>query len=340
MLRDVYAAGFLTGAAIQRAQIDTATADRTILESHFSSITAEYEMKPDIIAPSASVRDFSRADALVDWAGANGIAVRGHALLWHQTTPSWFLTGTRDEIRTRLQAYVTEVVTRYRGRIHAWDVVNEVISDSAGGTAPYRDSNWFQAVGDASFIDWAFEAARAADPDCKLFINEYGTEFPDKRDRLLQIVQDLVGRGVPLDGVGHQLHLQIDFDTANAMAAIDAVDALGFSLENHATEIDVSVYSDPGSCFGSGVGCATSYGTRASDVPASVYATQARIYRSLYSGFAARPSVTSVTTWGVSDAQTWLNSFPVSRHNYPLLFDPDRQPKTALYAVTDPDYVI
>ncbi|MCI4643732.1 MAG: endo-1,4-beta-xylanase, partial [Hyphomonadaceae bacterium] len=183
-------------------------------------------------------------------------------------------------------------------------------------------------------------AARAADPDVKLFINDYSTEFAGKRGRLLSIVQDLIARGIPVDGVGHQFHLQINADPASALAAIDAVDALGFGLENHATEIDVSVYADPGECFATGVNCASSYGTRASDVPDAVYAGQAQIYRALFEGFVARDSVTSVSTWGISDAQSWLNYFPVDRANYPLLFDPDRQPKPALYAVADPDYVI
>lgn len=340
VLRDVYAARFPVGAAIRQDQIAAATDERALLEAQFSSITAEYEMKPDIIAPTGSGYDFSRADALVDWAEANGIAVRGHALLWHQTTPAWFLSGSPGDIRDRLQTYVTDVVSRYRGRIQAWDVVNEVISDSADGTAPYRNSNWYQAVGSADFIDWAFEAARAADPDCKLFINDYNTELPDKRSRLLQVVQDLVSRGVPVDGVGHQFHLQIDDTPADVLAAIDAVDALGLGLENHATEIDVSVYSDPGECFDSGVNCSSSYGSQAGDVPDSVYADQARLYRGVFRGLAQRSSVTSVSVWGAHDGQTWLNRFPVSRSNFPLLFDADLQPKPAFHAVTDPDYEI
>lgn len=340
MLREVYAAHFPVGAAIQRSQIASATPDRAILAAQFSSITAEYEMKPDIIAPTQGSYDWSRSDALMDWAEANGIAVRGHALLWHQTTPAWFLSGSPADIRAKLQQYVTDVVSRYAGRIHAWDVVNEVASDSGGGTAPYRDSNWYQAVGNGDYIDWAFEAARAADPACKLFINDYNTELPAKRARYLEIIADLLARGVPLDGVGHQFHLQINADPADSLAAIDAVDALGAGLENHATEIDVSVYSDPGECFAGGVNCAASYGSQAANVPASVYAAQAQIYRGLFDGFVQRPSVTSVTVWGLHDGQSWLNSFPVSRNNYPLLFDPDRQPKPAFHAVTDPAYVI
>ena len=174
----------------------------------------------------------------------------------------------------------------------------------------------------------------------KLFITDYNTEYAGKRGRVLAIVQDLIARGIPIDGVGHQFHLQIDADPEDALAAVDAVDALGLGLENHATEIDVSVYDDPPVCYSTGVNCSSSYGTRASDVPDAVYGDQARIYRALFQGFAARSSVTSVSTWGVSDAQSWLNYFPVDRANYPLLFDPDRQPKPALYAVADPDYVI
>ncbi|MFN7057199.1 endo-1,4-beta-xylanase, partial [Hyphomonas sp.] len=182
--------------------------------------------------------------------------------------------------------------------------------------------------------------ARAADPACKLFINDYNTELPAKRGRFLEIISGMIARGVPLDGVGHQFHLQVNANPADSLAAIDAVDALGAGLENHATEIDVSIYADPGTCFDTGVNCAAGYGAQISNVPASVLAAQARIYRGLFDGFVQRPSVTSVTVWGLQDGQSWLNSFPVTRPNYPLLFDPARQPKPAFRAITDPAYVI
>ena len=337
VFRNAFANNFVVGAAIGSAQITTGSLDEAILSSQMSSITAENLMKPDALAPIEGEYTFEAADSLVDYAQANGMEVRGHALLWHRATPDYFFEGTPMQVRARLEQYVTDVVTHFKGRVLAWDVVNEVISDGEGGTVPYRDSNWYQAAGGPDYIDWAFNAARAADPDALLFINDYNTELSGKRGRLLGVVQDLIDRGVPIDGVGHQMHLQEAGSAEDALAAIDAVDAMDAGLINHITELDISIYNDPGSCFESQTGCAVDYGA---NVPAAAIRNQAQKFRDLYIGFSARPSITSVTTWGVSDAQSWLNSFPVNRTNYPLLFDRDREAKTAFRAVVDPSFVI
>ena len=243
-------------------------------------------------------------------------------------------------IRYNLETYINDVLGRYNGRIYAWDVVNEVVTTNGNdASAPYRSSQWFNAVG-KDYIDWAFTAARAADPSTKLFINDFSTERADKRDRLIAVIEDLLNRGIPLDGVGHQAHLNVTDNADDLMAAIDAVDALGAGLENHITELDVSLYSDPGSCFASQTGCQASYGDVLAGVPESITDAQAQLYRDVLNGAVARPSVTSVTVWGVSDADTWLNNFPISRPNHPLLFDRNYEPKTAAAAITDPAYVI
>ncbi|MBB5518434.1 endo-1,4-beta-xylanase [Amphiplicatus metriothermophilus] len=339
-LKQAYASNFPFGAAIQSAHTNIGAPQEPIIRAQFSSITAEFEMKADQITQSPGVYDFTAADRLMDFAEANGIAVRGHALVWHQSTPDYMLEGSPDVIRFNLESFIDAIVSRYRGRIYAWDVVNEAATDNpADPTAPYRNSNWHAAVG-KDYIDWAFNAARAADPDASLFINDYNTELSGKRERLLEIVRDLLDRGVPIDGVGHQAHLNVGSSPADLMAAIDAVDSLGAGLENHITELDVSVYVDPGECFSSQTNCAPGYGADFADVPQDVRRAQAEIYRAVLDGAVARPSVTSVTVWGVSDADSWLNNFPISRPNHPLLFDRDFQPKEAALAVVDPDYEI
>jgi len=331
--KNLFAGKFEIGAAIQDFQILDADPDAQILKDQFNSISAEYQMKPDIIAPNEGTFDWTVPDALVQFAEDNGMAVRGHALLWHLSTPDYFLEGTPEQVRTKLETYVTEVVTRYRGRIFAWDVVNEVITDDESAADPYRRSAWWEASGgNADYIDWAFNAARAADPDCLLFINEYSTRFSGKRGRYIEVIRDLVDRGIPVDGVGHQMHLNVETNAADALGAIDAVDAEFMGLVQHVTELDISLYPDPGSCFADQTGCRADYG---SDIPASVLSTQARLYRDLFNGFLERASVTSVTTWGVSDEQSWLNNFPISRTNAPLLWDRDRVAKSALQAILD-----
>jgi len=197
--KDSFANNFQIGAAIQDNQTPNDAADSQILKDQFNSISAEFQMKPEIIAPREGEYNWTVPDALVQFAEDNGMAVRGHALLWHLATPDYLFQGTPAEVRARLEAYVTEVVTRYRGRVFAWDVVNEVITDNDNASDPYRRSNWWDASGgNADYIDWAFNAARAADPDCLLFINEYSTRFSGKRGRFIEVIRDLVDRGIPV----------------------------------------------------------------------------------------------------------------------------------------------
>ena len=336
-LKDVFADDFDVGAAIGLAEIDPDLPNEAVLSAHFSSLTAENVMKPATLAPSEGVYDFSAADALVDYAARKNMRVRGHALLWHRQTPDYFFNGPPSQIRTRLEDYVFTVVDRYKGQIDSWDVVNEVSSDDPGATAPYRDSNWYRAVGGPDFIDWAFNAARAADPNATLYINDYNTEFSGKRGRLLAIARDLLDRGLPLDGIGHQLHMNTGNSASQVTEAFDDVAALSPSLRNQVTELDISVYEDPGSCFSDQVGCVGDYGAT---VPPTILRKQAELYRDLFNLFQTVPSLDSVTLWGVSDAQSWLNYWPVDRTNYPLLFDRQRDPKAVFQAVVDPDYII
>lgn len=338
LLRDTYTNNFLIGAAIGASEIITGSDDANLLANQFNSITAENVMKPQTLSPAQGVYNFAPADALLEFAQANNIQMRGHTLLWHRQTPAYFFEGTVAEIRTRLEKYVTDVVTHFQGKIYAWDVVNEVTADGNSATAPYRDSNWYRAVGSHEYIDWAFNAARAADPDAKLFINDYNTEQAEKRTHYLQIIKGMLERNVPLDGVGHQCHLQINVDVNDVFAAVDAVNNMFAGLENHITELDISAYSDPGSCFSNAhTNCAADYG---SNIPNNVLRTQAQIYRDIFNGLVTRPSVSSVTFWGLTDDRSWLNTFPVTRTNYPLIYDRNRDPKPAYHAITDTGYTI
>lgn len=333
-LRDKFTSQFQVGGAIQVNQLTAP--EGTLLAAQFNSLTAEYEMKPDIIGTSEGVYNWVEADALLAFAEDNGLQLRGHALLWHKSTPDWMLSGTPAEVKVKLQTYITEVVTRYRGKIYAWDVVNEVVTDDSALGDPYRRSNWWAASGgNADYIDWAFEAARAADPDCKLYINDYGTEFTGKLGRLIEVVRDLKARNIPVDGVGHQMHINVTTNADQVFTAVDDVDAEFLGLEQHITELDVSVYADPASCFSDQTGCQANY---ASGIPDTVITDQALLYRAIFDGLATRPSVNSVTLWGVSDAATWLSEYPVPRVNAPLLWDENRDAKPALQAILDASF--
>jgi len=349
---------FPVGAAIGTAS--TTGADAALLTKHFSSITAENVMKPDTIkgTSEAQAYNFAPADQLAAFAQANNMRLRGHALLWHQTAPAWFFAGDqsnavlyRSTVRNRLRTYIVDVVTHFGAQVYAWDVVNEVASDTQNDANPYRTSSpWYQAysVGGLNGSDYVADAFLFANEartslgltrtSMKLMLNDYNTELPGKRANVIQIVQSLITQGVPIDGVGHQFHLTLGLTGLDIAAALDATQNLGAMLDNHVTELDVSIYDDPGSCFSSRTipPCLADYGA---NPPQTVLSQQATLYRVLFNRF-RRPDVTSITFWGFADKSTWLNSFPVNRTNRPLLFDTALNPKWAFWTVVDPTIVV
>jgi len=354
------------GAAIEPAS--TTNSDAPILQKHYSSITAENAMKPNSIWPNApgtsgataqpaAAPNYAPADTLANFAFNNGMQLRGHTLLWHGSAPDWFFAGDRSipanyrgSVQQRLCNYIDNVM-RHFPNVYAWDVVNEVATDTANATNPYRtNSPWYDAysvggLNGGDYVKDAFTCAAATraaigrtSADMKLMINDYNTELPGKRANVIAIVRDLQMAGVPIDGVGHQFHLQLGADVTEVTNAFIAVEGLPGNLVNHVTELDVSIYMDPGTCFSQRTipPCLADYGA---SPPASVLNDQARLYRSLFNAF-NRPSVTSITTWGIADNHTWLNSFPVTRTNRPLLFDTAGDPKAAFWAVVDPNFAI
>jgi len=177
--RDTFRNNFTVGTALTAIQIDADDLSAQIAREQFNVVTPEYELKPDQIAPTEGVYNFGPADRVVDWALENNMTVRGHALVWHEATPAYFYEGTPAQIRARLENYITTVMQHFAGRITIWDVVNEVTSvdifNGANGIGPDRRTEWFEAVGSADYIDWAFNAARAADPNAQLFLSDYET---------------------------------------------------------------------------------------------------------------------------------------------------------------------
>jgi endo-1,4-beta-xylanase len=341
LLRDTFSNNFTIGAAISNVRLNPVDQSAEIAIDQFNIITPEYELKLNNIAPTEGVLDFDAGDRVVDWAMSNGMQVRGHTLLWHEATPDYFIQGTPADIRARLEDYIATVIDHFKDRINIWDVANEVVSvdiyAGAAGIGPDRRTAWFDAVGNADYLDWAFRAARAADPSAQLFLSDYQTEDPLKQGWLMDILRRFANRGVPIDGVGHQFHVRLDTLVDAALSAIDAVEDEFPRLVNHVTEMDVNFYQDPGTCWETQTNCQPDLGPIA---PANLIAAQAQLLRELFTGFVARPSVQSVSFWGVRDSDSWLNFVPVERFNYPLLFDRDGMPKPAFHAITDPDYVI
>lgn len=310
---------FDIGAAVNPSYFSD-PAKTTLLKRHFNSLTAENQMKWSTLQPTEGSFNFTSADQIVDFAIANGMKVRGHTLCWHNQVPAWIfkdgtLTASKELVLQSLRTHITTVMTHFKGKVYAWDVVNEAIDD---GSATYRASQWYTICGE-DFIIEAFKAARAADPDAKLFYNDYSAIDPVKSEKIYSLLVKLKEQNL-VDGIGLQGHWNIQYPSNDLIiAAFDKYKSLGLELQ--ITELDVSVYtsnSDPESLY-----------------TANLAQKQASAYGRFFAAFRNyKSSITSVTFWGLADNNTWLDNFPVSgRKNYPLLFDGNYNPKQAYFTI-------
>ena len=328
-VHEAFSHDFAVGAAVWQG--DLAGEHAFLLGKHFNSITSENDMKWGPLQPVEGSFNFANADAQVAFAKARGQAVRGHTLVWHDQNPAWLfqvngapMTPTPENkalLLQRLEQHSRAVVSHFGEDVYAWDVVNEVIDP--GQADGFRRSPWFTITG-TDYIERAFRVAREVAPHAKLYINDYGTTDEPKRTFLLNLVRDLLARGVPIDGVGHQMHSNIEYPSAAAViATLNQVSALG--LDNQITELDVSIYS------GSFQGAFTAY----EDIPQDRFQRQAFKYRDLFRSFRyLAKDISSVTLWGQADDHTWLTSS--ARVNAPLLFDTGLKHKLAYTAIMDP----
>ena len=321
---------FPVGAAVWKGDLSGEHAE--LLKKHFISITPENYMKWQYLRPSEGVYDFSQADALASFAAENHLRMRGHTLVWHQQNPAWLfkdaagrdLQATPEDktlLLQRLQDHIRTVVAHYKNAVYAWDVVNEVIDPAEPDG--FRRSRWFQITG-TDFIDVAFRTAREAAPGAVLFINDYDTTEPVKRTFLYNLVRDLRRRGIPVDGVGHQMHIHLKEPSVDSVVqSIQMFSQLG--VDNQVTELDVSVYPDSGN--------RESF----SSVSTEMLLQQGRRYRDLFAAFRGlKGQLSGVTFWGVADDHTWLKQYPFPRLDLPLLFDDKLQPKYAFWGIVDP----
>src|SRR5262245_23731558 len=231
------AAGKLLGTAVQSAYLND-TRYAAGFARQFDYVTVEYEMKWDPIERTRGAEDFSGGDAIAAYAAARGMQIKGHALVWHQALPSWVGGLAADDLRVEFERHIRSVASHYRGRVIAWDVVNEAIDDVGFGL---RDSVFRQKLGDRYIAD-AFRIARAADPQALLFYNDYAGEgLGRKSDAIYDLVKGLVAQGVPIDGVGLQMHIRAGAPPADASVAANMrrIGALG--LRVNISEMDVRV---------------------------------------------------------------------------------------------------
>jgi endo-1,4-beta-xylanase len=328
-LKDYYKNFFPIGVAVTPQQLKDPDQRQLVLK-HFNSLTAENAMKMGPIHPQENQFNWAPADEIVNFAVANGLKVRGHNLCWHTQTPKWIFNDSvgnlvsKEVLLQRLKAHIDAVVGRYKGKIYAWDVVNEAVSDNPKELL--RNSLWYQICGE-DYIAKAFEYAHKADPKAVLFYNDYNTESTEKRARIYRLLKGLIDKGVPIHAVGLQGHWSIQNPSEEKLKkSIEEYASLGLKVQ--VTELDLSIYSD------SNTPDATDK-TRLSNFSPELQQQQATQYGKLFNVLRQyKGTLTGVTFWNLSDRYSWLDNFPVrGRKNYPLLFDEELKPKQAYWNV-------
>jgi endo-1,4-beta-xylanase len=274
--------GRLIGAALSSQRLSESGYATAAKE--FNYVTCENEMKWDQIEPSKGQFSWSAADQVVNFASSNGMKVKGHTLVWYNQLPQWVSSlSNKDDVRSAMLAHIKGVMQHYKGKVAVWDVVNEAVSIE--GTS-FRDCPFYKYLGE-KYIDEAFKAAREADPDVKLYYNDYNDEgLTPKSDFVYKLLKRLVTDGVPIDGVGMQMHYGKPNDTftiADLKANIQRIVDLG--LEVVYSEMDVH------RCSG------------------MTDTEQTTLYHDLIAACVAEPKCKAVTFWGITDKYSWLNSY-------------------------------
>lgn len=290
---------------------------RELLVREFTTLVPEFEMKFADLHPAANRYTFAAADEIVTFARDRQLSLRGHALIWHRSLPEWLLQGAfpREALLGVMEAHIRTVVGRFRVQVPVWDVVNEAIADTIDNPQnPWRNTLWWRAIG-PEYVEAAFRFAHATDPTARLFYNDYGGEgLGPKSDAIYQMLKLLRERGVPVHGVGLQMHVDIANppDPAAVAANVRRLAALG--LEVQITEMDVSLKNGTGSLE-------------------ERLSTQATVYQQMFRVCLNAPNCTAFVVWGLSDRQSWLSE--EFSEDAPLLFDRAYRPKPAYDALRD-----
>jgi endo-1,4-beta-xylanase len=275
---------------------------RSVLTREFDNVTPENEMKWAVVEPNRGQFNWSGADAIVNYAQQNGKTVRGHTLVWHSQYPNWLNNLGGGELRNVTIQHINTEMGRYRGKIRAWDVVNEIFEENGSR----RQSIFQQKMGDG-FVAEAFRAARAADPSAKLYINDYNTEGMNaKSNAMYNLVRTLKQQGVPIDGVGIQTHLATKYGYPSGFRQnLERLAALGVDIA--ITEADVRI-----------------------PLPAdqNKLNQQATMFKQIWDDCHAVSRCVEFTTWGFTDRYSWVpGTFP--GEGAACLFDSNLRPKPA-----------
>ena len=334
-IKDAFEGKFYIGTALNEAEIrgiDTTGVD--LIKTHFNSIVAENCMKNEEIHPAEDVWNFELADKFVEFGEANDMFIIGHCLVWHSQLAKWFAYDengdyvTPEVLKQRMKDHITTIMTRYKGRIHGYDVVNEAIVEDGS----YRKSPFYEILGE-EFIPWAFECAHAADPDAELYLNDYGMNVPGRRDAYVKLINQLKERGLRIDAIGMQGHMGMDYPTVEEFET-SLLAFAGTGVNVMITEWDMSAL--PTVNMGANVADVEEYKASLNPYADGLPEDVAKVWNERMKSFMDlflkhSDKITRVTAWGVSDEDSWKNGWPIpGRTDYCLLIDRDHEVKPFL----------
>lgn len=340
-LKDLYKNDFHIGAAINRGLFSAQNSDLLeIVKREFDSITAENEFKWAVINPKEGEWNFDFPDRFVEFGQENNMYMLGHCLVWHSQVPrDLFVDASgnqlgKEALLKKMEEHITTLVGRYKGKMHAWDVVNEALTPEDG----WRKTKWIEIIG-PEFMERAFQLAHNADPKAHLIYNDYNMDNPKRRQLVVDVVKDYKKRGIPIHGIGLQGHWHLDSPSVQSIEdSIKAFAAEGMKI--HITELDVDVLPYD---WGRTAEISTNAEYRESlnpykdGLPKEIDDKLTQRYEALFKLFLKyKDDMERVTFWGISDDGSWKNNFPMrGRTNYPLIFDRQHKPKNAYWAIAN-----
>ena len=303
-LRELVKSRFKIGTAANWGQIKNDPLLAEIVAREFNLLAPTNEFKMNAVRPNPSLYNIVDAEAIVDFALSRQMALRGGCLVWYISVPPWLLGRIRKEIESALREYIFTVMRQYRGRVTAWDVVNEAFTDKG----LFRNSFWFKSLG-SEYIFKAYQWAREADPDAQLFYSDYNLHLPAKQKVIFQMVEELRERGLSIDGIAIQTHHNLTGvpKTLWLLKFVERLKRAG--LIPHFSE--VTLWANP-------------------SIPKPLaLEIQAAAYRSLLA-LCLKLDCPVFNVWGVTDKYVWRHP-----EKEPFLFDRDYRPKKAYYQVAE-----
>lgn len=322
-LKDAYKDDFYIGTALSTDQIEEKDKKvDSLIKKEFNAITAENIMKSMYTHPQKDKYDFTLSDKFVAYGEKNKMFIHGHTLIWHSQLAPWMeKIADSTEMKAFMQDHITTIVSKYKGRINSWDVVNEALNDD--GTL--RESVFLKTLGEKYLVD-AFKLAEKADPKAKLYYNDYNIEEPAKRAGAIALIKKIKAEGGKVDGVGIQGHWRLQSPSIEEIEkSILEYSALGIKVAF--TELDITVLPNPWDLKGADVNQKFEGNAKMNPypkaLPDSIQNKLAERYESIFKLFLKhKDKISRVTFWGVYDGQSWLNDWPIkARTNYPLPFD-------------------